>query len=173
MGTMPGTYHKRYGEYSQDELSTYEERFQNLIESYEKFKRYKAEKLGENCGFRLNLSITDRVILLYLNDLKEFKTFHNANTGTDHYKRAAYIARNIAQEKPIEFISGEDALVTINADFAMWVYLAYLRINPKLAGDSDERFYKVMKNIDYVFRRKDPQKELLAGLSIAMEAAFT
>lgn len=169
---MPGKYDGRYGRYHRDEIRIIYDRLDDLIEIYKRLKKKKAELWGRDCGFYMNEALLVKVCLLYLNDLKEFKVFHDVDVGTDHYKRAAYLSRLISNVRPIHIrhhVDTDAERLCINEEFAILTFLSYLGIDyEKAQGDSVKT---AVEDLMYIFRFRDPQKELLVSLARALEHA--
>lgn len=169
----PGSIEPRYGEYSSYERQLLSERLQDLKNAYKAFKTAKLKDESKDWRFHLNQSILITVCLLYLNDLKEFKIFHDAEIGTDHYKRAAYLSRWISNMRPIQFNPNYDIenieLLNLNEEFATFVFLLFIGTDP--SSVDSPIIDAVSRDLRFIFKFRDPQRELLVALARAIEFA--
>jgi hypothetical protein len=165
-------YLPQYGEYSDYEKKIFADRVRDLLSAYKEFKTAKLSK-NPNQAFMINQNLVEQICLLYINDLKEFKTFHKIDGGTDTFKRAAYLSRWISNLRPIYTLPHQNQDVEsniINEEYASFIFVNYLRTNPD-AFKSD--FGKVLKkDLIYIFKFKDPQKEILTTLARATQKAL-
>jgi hypothetical protein len=172
-GPSPGPFEPRYGEYSPYEKQLFIARLNDLKRAYRVFRDTKLKDTGKEWPFWINESILITVCFLYLNDLKEFKVFHDVDTGTDHLKRCAYISRWISNMRPIEFDKSykinNPNLLNLNEEYAIFIFFLYLGIN--MNSIELPILEAISRDLKYIFKFRDPQRELLVSLARAIEAA--
>jgi hypothetical protein len=175
MPETPGPIEPRFGVYSEYEKRLFRDRLGDLKRAYRVFHATKLKDTTKEWKFELNESLLITICFMYLNDLKEFKVFHHVETGTDHLKRCAYLSRWISNIRPIMFDKSykliNPDLLYLNEEYALFVFFLYLGIDeasidlPVVQG--------ITRDLQYIFKFRDPQRELLVALARAAEFAIT
>lgn len=170
-GVSHGHVVPEYGKFSKEEIDLIKERTKDLRSAYRKFKTGLCND-APNLEFSANQNLLILVAMLYVNDLKEYKLFHKARRGTDNLKRAAYISRWISNVRPIETdgckgkIREEHAY--LNEQFAIYVFFSYLHL--KEHHIEHPAIALLTQDLKYIFRFRDPQRELLVAVARMTEA---
>jgi hypothetical protein len=176
MPELPGPYEPRYGVYSPYEKRLLHDRLRDLKRAFQVFQSEKLKDTTKEWPFQLNEALLITTCFLYLNDLKEFKVFHDVDTGTDHLKRSAYLSRWISNMRPIQFEKSYKSAITntdlmnLNEEYALYVFFLYLGITeesidlPVVEG--------LTRDLRFIFKFRDPQRELLVALARATEFAI-
>lgn len=170
----PGDAVPRFGEYSDYEMRIFRRRLNDLKRVYRAFSEAKRKDTSKEWPFCLNQSSLITVVLLYLNDLKEFKTFHDPKKGVNNLKRAAYLSRWISNMRPIEYEQNyklqNSELAMLNEEYAIYVFFLYLGVGPRTIGSKPVA--AISEELKYIFKFRDPQRELLVALARATDLAI-
>jgi hypothetical protein len=170
----PGEIVPRFGDYSPYEMRLFKRRLNDLKRAYKEFSAAKRKDRTKEWPFYLNQSNLITVVFLYLNDLKEFKTFHDPKKGINNLKRAAYLSRWISNIRPIQHVNNYDLnnpeLALLNEEYAIKVFLLYLGVGSRTIRS--EIVAAVAEELKYIFRFRDPQRELLVSLARATQIAL-